>query len=187
MVGVALGIIAFIRRRVGSSLARGRLQLLAVALLHFVRVLAMTEADTVWSFQPAYADGKATIVKAQMVLFQVADVDTSKGTAFIKVLVWLRWKDPRLAGWTKRPLPCDLWTPRLVLLEARADMVIRTTEYKLEDAETGAMLTTTWYEGTIVNNMESLEAFPMDFETLTMSFYAAEMYTPDGTGNGNDI
>ena len=78
------------------------------------------------------------------------------------------------------PLPTELWSPRVTIDQSLGDFVRRTCELTIcIGSLQGAIYNLTWYEGTIKNDMD-LHTFPMDTDTVTISFSASECYKKNG-------
>ena len=107
--------------------------------------------DRRWGRPPTV--GKPTIVKCKILITQLQDMDTVRGTLNVIIGVWCYWTDPRLEGRSRMdPLPTELWSPRLDIDERLGDFVRRTTDLTIEIGSLqGAMYNLTWYEGTIEN------------------------------------
>ena len=83
------------------------------------------------------------------------------------------------------PLPNRLWSPRLTVSESLGDFNRRTCEFTLNIGTLdGHIYSLTWYEGTIKNPMD-LHLFPLDTDTLHITFFASECYRLNGEINVN--
>ena len=140
--------------------------------------------DPRWGNPPTI--GSPTIIHAKFLIGQLQDLDTVRGTIYVRIGVWCDWKDHRLAGRSRMdPLPHNLWSPRLTVSESLGDFNRRTCEFTLTIGTLdGHLYTLTWYEGTIKNPMD-LRLFPLDVDTLHITFFASECYRLNGQINVN--
>ena len=140
--------------------------------------------DPRWGNPPTI--GSPTIIHAKFLIGQLQDLDTVRGTIYVRIGVWCDWKDHRLAGRSRMdPLPHRLWSPRLTVSESLGDFNRRTCEFTLTIGTLdGHLYSLTWYEGTIKNPMD-LRLFPLDVDTLHITFFASECYRLNGEINVN--
>ena len=142
------------------------------------------DEDGKWGSPPSI--GKPTLVRVKMLIGHLQDLDTVRGTLSIRVGVWCFWKDPRLLGRTRMdPLPAQLWSPRLTVGESLGDFKRSTCEFTLGIGTlVGDMYSLTWYEGSIKNPMD-LHSFPLDTDTVELTFFASECFRRNGDINVN--
>ena len=140
--------------------------------------------DPRWGNPPTV--GRPTVVHAKFLIDQLQDLCTVRGTIYVRIGIWLDWTDHRLAGRSRMdPLPDMLWSPRPTLSEAMGDLSMRTCEFALQIGTLeGKLSTLTWYEGTIKNPMD-LHLFPLDTDTLDITFFASDCYRRNGESNVN--
>ena len=140
--------------------------------------------DPRWGNPPTI--GRPTVIHAKFLIGQLQDLDTVRGTIYVRIGVWCDWKDHRLAGRSRMdPLPNRLWSPRLTVSESLGDFNRRTCEFTLTIGTLdGHLYSLTWYEGTIKNPMD-LRLFPLDTDTLHITFFASECYRQNGEINVN--
>ena len=140
--------------------------------------------DRRWGNPPTV--GRPTIVHAKFLIGQLQDLDTVRGTTYVRIGVWCNWKDHRLAGRSRMdPLPDTLWSPRLTVAESLGDFNRNTCELTLTIGTLdGQLYSLTWYEGTLKNPMD-LHLFPLDTDTLHITFFASECYRRNGEINVN--
>ena len=63
--------------------------------------------DRRWGSSPTV--GKPTIVRCNILIAQLQDLDTVRGTLKVRIGVWCYWTDPRLEGRSRMdPLPTEL-------------------------------------------------------------------------------
>jgi len=120
-----------------------------------------------------------------LLLLSEQDVDNITSTAKVKLLVYMQWSDPRLAGRVGgQRLPPRLWSPRLRLSEGRADMSVTTLEFALREwdanARDGDLYCLDLYEGSINNDMD-LQRFPFDTDNIEITFLGSQCALRDGT------
>ena len=137
-----------------------------------------------WSNPPSV--GRPTVVAGKFLIDKLQDLDTVRNTIYVRIGLWCKWIDHRLAGRSRRdPLPDKLWSPRPICAEALGDFNRSTCEFSLLPGTLqGHMYSLTWYEGTIKNPMD-LRLFPMDTDTLDITFFASECYSRNGETNVN--
>ena len=83
--------------------------------------------DRRWGSSPTV--GKPTIVTCNIVIAQLQDLDTVRGTLKVRIGVWCYWTDPRLKGRSRMdPLPTELWSPRVTIDQSLGEFVQRTCE-----------------------------------------------------------
>ena len=92
------------------------------------------DTDPRWEEQPLIGERFPTAVFCKVEIVHLKDIDTTLGTAFVKLHVFLNWHDHRLVGRRVKPygpraLPPRLWAPHLELAEARADMKVTTRAF----------------------------------------------------------
>ena len=140
--------------------------------------------DGRWGSPPTV--GKPTIVNCKILVAQLQDLDTVRGTLNVRIGVWCHWTDPRLKGRSRMdPLPTELWSPRVTIDQSLGDFVRRTCELTIcIGSLQGAIYNLTWYEGTIKNNQD-LHIFPLDTDTVIINFRASECYKKNGEVNVN--
>ena len=140
--------------------------------------------DGKWGSPPSI--GKPTLVRVKLLIGHLQDLDTVRGTLSIRVGVWCFWRDPRLVGRTRMdPLPAQLWSPRLTVGESLGDFKRSTCEFTLAIGTlVGDMYSLTWYEGSIKNPMD-LHSFPLDTDTVELTFFASECFKRNGDTNVN--
>eukprot|EP00419_Tripos_fusus_P025709 CAMPEP_0172724262 /NCGR_PEP_ID=MMETSP1074-20121228/85551_1 /TAXON_ID=2916 /ORGANISM="Ceratium fusus, Strain PA161109" /LENGTH=364 /DNA_ID=CAMNT_0013550681 /DNA_START=251 /DNA_END=1345 /DNA_ORIENTATION=- len=120
----------------------------------------------------------------------IKDVDTLNGTVYLRIGIWQRWHDPRIAarGQSRTcQLPPNLWSPRPVISPKLADFVCYTAEFQQQpgkDAEIGDLYTLTWFEGHIVNLMD-LHPFPFDIDDVEFEILASECFLKSGETNAS--
>jgi hypothetical protein len=133
-----------------------------------------TDDDEYWILPPPGEDGAPVWVELSFVLNRVSAVDTVTGTAFFKVYVVFHWTDPRLVGWPAgKPLPPQLWGPRLFLVNALGDLEeVDGAGFTLVDASTGRLKRGRNYSGSVDNPME-LRTFPFDMDNIKLDFLTA--------------
>ena len=143
-----------------------------------------SDDDPRWGNPPTV--GRPTIVHAKFLIGQLQDLDTVRGTTYVRIGVWCDWKDHRLAGRSRMdPLPDMLWSPRLTVAESLGDFNRSTCELTLTIGTLdGQLYSLTWYEGTLKNPMD-LHLFPLDTDTLHITFFASECYRRNGEINVN--
>merc|ERR1712203_1264478 len=90
--------------------------------------------------------------------------------------------------------PCMLWTPHLRLgQQDSAGMVVEVTELGRKDefrhdVPRGSMYKLMRFEGTVYNEMDNLQNFPFDHDSLDLSFRSCERKLarfPDGDIDAN--
>ena len=87
--------------------------------------------DGRWGRPPTV--GKPTIVNCKIMIAQLQDLDTVRGTLNVRIGVWCFWTDPRLKGRSRMdPSPTELWSPRLTIDERLGDFVRRTSDLAIE-------------------------------------------------------
>ena len=140
--------------------------------------------DGRWASPPT--KGKPTIVKCSILIFQLQNLDTVRGTLDVRIGVWCRWTDSRLKGRGRMdPLPKDLWSPGVTIEESLGDFVCRTTEFQISIGSLkGDVETLTIYEGTIENEQD-LSIFPFETDTVVLNFAADKCYLKNGETNAN--
>ena len=140
--------------------------------------------DGRWGSPPTI--GKPTIVNCKILIAQLQDLDTVRGTLNVRIGVWCNWTDPRLKGRSRMdPLPTELWSPRVTIDQSLGDFVRRTCELTIcIGSLQGALYNLTWYEGTVKNNQD-LHIFPLDTDTVIINFRASECYKKNGEVNVN--
>ena len=140
--------------------------------------------DPRWGNPPTLA--KPTIVSAKLMIAQLQDMDTVRGTLSVRIGMWCSWTDPRLAGRSRMdPLPTQLWSPRPTLGEALGEFARRTCELTIQVGSLqGEMYSLTWYEGTVKNVMD-LHLFPLDTDSIALTFLASECFKRNGEVNVN--
>ena len=140
--------------------------------------------DPRWGNPPII--GTPTIVNVKILINQLQDLDTVRGMLNVRIGVWCNWKDARLAGRSRMdPLPNHLWSPRPTIGEALGDFARRTCEFTIQIGTLeGAMYNLTWFEGNIKNPMD-LHMFPLDTDTIEITFFASECYKRNGEINVN--
>ena len=140
--------------------------------------------DPRWGNPPTL--GKPTIVSAKLMIAQLQDMDTVRGTLSVRIGMWCSWTDPRLGGRSRMdPLPTQLWSPRPTLKEALGEFARQTCELTIEVGSLrGEMYSLTWYEGTVKNLMD-LHLFPLDTDTIELTFFASECFKRNGEVNVN--
>ena len=88
------------------------------------------DEDRRWGSPPTV--GKPTIVNCNILIAQLQDLDTVRGTLNVRIGVWCNWTDPRLKGKSRMdPLPKELWSPRVTIDESLGDFVRRTCEFSI--------------------------------------------------------
>ena len=139
--------------------------------------------DPRWGSPPIV--GRPTVVLAFFQIGQLQDLDTVRGTTYVRIRAKCYWKDHRLAGRSRmNPLPDMLWSPRFTVTESLGDFN-RSTKLDLERGTlVGELYSSTWYEGTVKNPMD-LHLFPLDTDTLHITFFASECYRRNGEINVN--
>ena len=140
--------------------------------------------DGRWASPPT--KGKPTIVKCSILIFQLQNLDTVRGTLDVRIGVWCRWTDSRLKGRGRMdPLPKDLWSPGVSIQESLGDFVCRTSEFQISIGSLeGKVETHTMYEGTIENEQD-LSIFPFETDTVVLNFAADKCYLKNGETNAN--
>ena len=140
--------------------------------------------DGRWGSPPTV--GKPTIVTAKILIGQLQDMDTVRGTLNVRIGVWCFWKDPRLVGRSRMdPLPTELWSPRFTIAESLGDFNRRMCEFTLGIGTlVGNMYSLTWFKGNIKNPMD-LHTFPLDTDTINITFFASECFKRNGDVNVN--
>ena len=140
--------------------------------------------DARWGNPPTIH--RPTIVKMRVKLSQVEDLDTVRGRVNVGIEVFCSWTDPRLEGRTHRdPLPSQLWSPRLVIDEVQGSFSVTTCAFSIGlDSIEGAVTSMTKYEGTIKNVMD-LHSFPLDTDTIKITFQASQCYKRNGEINAS--
>ena len=138
--------------------------------------------DARWGNPPTI--NKPTIVKMRVKIDQLEDLDTVRGRVNIRIEVFCNWTDPRLAGRTHRdPLPCHLWSPRPVIDKMQGSFSVTTSMFSISfDSILGDVTSMTTYEGTIKNEMD-LHSFPLDTDTIKITFRASQCYKRNGEMN----
>jgi len=105
---------------------------------------------------------------------QIADLNCRNCTVKVKVLMWVKWFDPRLVNRNERYLPKNLWTPRIILSESMKDFDIKLRECHVTDKDTGQLHLLTEYTGCVFNPMKDIKEFPFDVHELVLKFVACE-------------
>ena len=142
------------------------------------------DEDPRWGNPPTICS--PTVIHATFHIAQLQDLDTVRGTIYVRIGVWCDWKDHRLAGRSRiDPLPPRLWSPRFTVFESLGDFNRSTCEFDLKRGTIdGHLYTLTWYTGTIKNRMD-FRLFPLDVDTLHITFFASECYRLNGEINVN--
>lgn len=140
-----------------------------------------------WELPPAYP----TIVMANIRVSMVKDVDTVNGTVYMRIGIWQRWHDHRVATRGKPrncPLPKKLWSPRPTISPKLADFECYTSEFQQQqskEAQIGDLYTLTWFEGHICNKMD-LQPFPFDIDDVEFEVRGSECFLRNGDTNANN-
>ena len=142
------------------------------------------ESDPRWGRPPN--NGKPTVVFVVLWMDKIQDLDTVRGTVNVRIGFHCRWKDARLEGRSRLdPLPEQLWSPRPTIEETIGDFSQTTRHLALTIGTLeGEMESTTFYEGNIKNPMH-LDMFPVDTDTIEITFLASECFKRNGDINLN--
>lgn len=118
---------------------------------------------------PTRAEGQLIAVEVQIEAYDLSDIDTVTGRAFVKLGVVLYWYDDRMIGWKDGAAPPnELWGPCLRLSNEIAIAVTQVV-FDLEQPRTGRMKRVLNYTGLVKLDM-TLEAFPFDISSVGISF-----------------
>jgi hypothetical protein len=117
-----------------------------------------------------------------VVVKNVSEIDSARGTVCVKILVCLMWNDHRLSDWGHPSLPPGLWSPQLTLSPAKGIVQVNTKEFgrDLHDAHPGDIYKLVEYDGYIYNPMD-LKAFPFDSDAIDFTLSADLCQTRDGS------
>jgi hypothetical protein len=141
--------------------------------------------DNDWAKPPGNSSSSPFFVDFRLNWKQLADIDTQKSTADVKIGVLMHWTDDRLMGWpSDRLLPPTLWGPYLYIDNESQGMDVVETEFMLIDSSTGRLKRAFIFTGKVNLRMD-LHDFPFDVQIVRVKFWTLSCWRLlDGSRSG---